>query len=118
MARVKRGKIKLKKRKRLLKLAKGYKWHRSKKKKSAREAILHAGVHSFRGRKEKKRNFRRLWQVHINNFVRNYNLTYGKFIHLLKKNNIHLNRKMLSELARNYPQTFEKIIEEVTLKQI
>jgi large subunit ribosomal protein L20 len=116
MARSKRGKIKLKKRKRLLKLAKGYKWHRSKKKKSAREAILHAGVHSFRGRKEKKRNFRRLWQIHINNFVRNYGLNYSQFIHLLRENNINLNRKVLSELARKYPQTLEKIIEEVKVK--
>ena len=116
MARVKRGKIKTKKRKKLLKLAKGYKWQRKSKKKFAKEAILHAGVKSYRGRKEKKRNFRRLWQVQINAFLRNRNLKYSQFIHQLKENNINLDRKILAELAINYPHILDNIIEELNLK--
>lgn len=113
MARVKRGKIKIKKRKRLLKLAKGYKWGRKSKKKLAREAILHAYKHAYEGRKERKRRFRKLWNVRINALVRNYGLSYGQFIHLLKEKNIKLNRKVISEIGNQFPQVFEKLVNEV-----
>jgi large subunit ribosomal protein L20 len=116
MARVKRGKIKTKKRKKILKLAKGYKWQRKSKEKFAKEAILHAGVHSYRGRKEKKRNFRRLWQVQLNAFLRQHDLKYSQFIHQLKENQIELNRKVLSELANNYPQVLTNLIETINKK--
>ncbi|GIW65693.1 MAG: 50S ribosomal protein L20 [Candidatus Parcubacteria bacterium] len=116
MVRVKRGKIKTKKRKKILKLAKGYKWSRKSKEKFAKEAILHAGVKAYRGRKEKKRNFRKLWQVQLNAFLRSRGLKYSTFIHQLKENNIILNRKILAELANNYPQILDNIIEELNLK--
>lgn len=113
MARVKRGVIKNKKRKKILKLAKGFRAPYSTKKKFAKEALLHAFKYAYIGRKQKKRNFRRLWQVRINAGVRPYGLNYSKFIHLLKQKNINLNRKVLSEIAQNYPQIWEKIIEYV-----
>jgi len=113
MARVKRGVIKNKKRKKILKLAKGFRAPYSTKKKFAKEALLHAFKYAYIGRKQKKRNFRRLWQVRINAGVRPYGLNYSKFIHLLKQKNVNLNRKVLSEIAQNYPQIWEKIIEYV-----
>ncbi|GIW66844.1 MAG: 50S ribosomal protein L20 [Candidatus Parcubacteria bacterium] len=116
MVRIKRGKIKTKKRKKILKLAKGYKWGRKSKEKFAKEAILHAGVKSYRGRKEKKRNFRRLWQVQINAFLRSRGLKYSTFINQLKENNIELDRKILADLANNYPRVLDNIIEELNLK--
>lgn len=111
MARVKRGKIKTKKRKKILKLAKGYKWGRKSKKKAAKEAILHAFKHSYEGRKKKKRDFRRLWNVRLNAALRKREIKYSKFIHKLKENNISLNRKVLSELAVSYPEIFDKFLE-------
>ncbi len=113
MARVKRGKIKLKKRKKILKLAKGFRAPYGTKKKFAKEALLHAFKYAYIGRKQKKRNFRRLWQVRINAGVRKYGLNYSKFIYLLKQKNLNLNRKVLSELAINYPNIFEKLVEYV-----
>jgi large subunit ribosomal protein L20 len=113
MARVKRGKIKIKKRRKILKLVKGFRRPYSTKKKFAKEAILHAYKYAYIGRKQKKRNFRRLWQVRINSALREKGLKYSKFIHLMKEKNINLNRKVLSELAQNYPVIFEKIVSEV-----
>ncbi len=113
MSRVKRGVIKLKKRKKLLKLVKGFRAPYGTKKKFAKEALLHAFKYAYIGRKQKKRNFRRLWQVRINAYLRNKGLKYSEFIHALRENNILLNRKILSELAQNYPSVFDKIIETV-----
>jgi len=113
MTRVKRGKIAHKKREKLLRYTKGFKWGRKSKERAAKEALLHAWPAAFRGRKEKKRNFRRLWQVQINAAVRPYGLTYSRFIAGLKKQNILLDRKVLADLARNEPEVFEKIIEKV-----
>jgi len=113
MTRVKRGKIAHKKREKLLRYTRGFKWGRKSKERAAKEALLHAWPAAFRGRKEKKRNFRRLWQVQINAAVRPYGLTYSRFIAGLKKQNILLDRKVLADLARNEPEVFEKIIEKV-----
>jgi large subunit ribosomal protein L20 len=113
MARVKRGKIKLKRREKILRLVKGFRKPYSTKKKFAKEAILHAYKYAYIGRKQKKRNFRRLWQVRINSVLREKGLKYSKFIHLMKEKNIDLNRKVLAELAQNYPVIFEKIVSEV-----
>lgn len=113
MPRVKRGKIAHKKREKTLKLTKGFRWGRKSKERAAKEALLHALSRSFRGRKEKKRNFRRLWAVQINAALRSKNLTYSKFIAKLKKENIKLDRKILAELAKNEPLVFEKILEKV-----
>jgi len=111
MVRVKRSKTAKKKRKKILKEAKGYKWSRKSSYKRAKEAILHAWSYQFRDRRTKKRNFRRLWQIKINAKVRDLGLTYSKFINLLQKKKIELDRKILADLAENEPETFEKIVE-------
>lgn len=110
MVRVKRGKIAHKKRERLLKEAKGFRWGRSKKYRQAKEALIHARKYAYRDRRTKKRNFRRLWQTQINAAVREQGLSYSKFIHALKEKNIELDRKILAQLAKEKPQIFEKIV--------
>jgi len=111
MTRVKRGKIKNKKRKKLLKQTKGFKWGRKSKKRQAKEALIHKLSHQFRGRKEKKRNFRRKWQTEINTKLKETGINYSQFINLLNKENIALNRKVLAELAQNHPKIFTQILE-------
>jgi len=113
MTRVKRGKIKIKRKRKILRLVKGFRRPYSTKKKFAKEAILHADKYAYIGRKQKKRNFRRLWQTRINSALKEKGLKYSHFIHLMKEKNINLNRKVLSELAQNYPVIFEKIVSEV-----
>lgn len=114
MPRVKRGTIAHKKREKLLKRAKGFRWGRKSKERAAKEALLHAESRSFRGRKEKKRNFRALWSVKINAASRTENISYSKLINALKKKNIKLDRKILADLAENHPQVFKKVIEKAT----
>lgn len=80
------------------------------------EAILHAWDDAYRGRKEKKRNFRRLWNVRINAALREKELTYSKFVNILKQKNITLDRKILSELAATQPEIFSQIVETATAK--
>jgi len=113
MTRVKRGKTSNKKREKLLKYTKGFKWGRKSKERAAKEALLHAWSHAFRGRKEKKREYRALWQTQINAGARINGLNYSKLISGLKKQNIILDRKILADLAINEPKVFEKIIEKV-----
>ena len=110
MTRVKRGIISRKKRERILKYTKGYRWDRKTKERAAKEALLHAWTHAFRGRKEKKRNYRQLWQTQINAAVRQGGLTYSEFIAQLKQKNIKLNRKVLADLAKNQPTIFERLL--------
>jgi large subunit ribosomal protein L20 len=111
MVRVKRGVTAHRKRKRLLKLVKGYKWKRKSKYRLAKDALTHALCHAYRHRREKKRNFRRLWQIKISSAVKNFGLNYSKFIHLLKQKKIELDRKILATLVEKEPQIFEKIVE-------
>ena len=111
MTRVKRGKIAAKKREKLLRYVKGFRWGRKSKERAAKEALLHAWSHAFRGRKEKKRDFRRLWQVKFGAGARAEGLSYNKLIAGLKAKNIQLNRKILAELAQNEPQAFKKIVQ-------
>ena len=113
MTRVKRGKIATKKRREILKHTKGFRWGRKSKERAAKEALLHAWSHAFRGRKEKKRDYRALWQVQINAGARLAGLTYSKLISGLKKQNIIIDRKILADLAKNEPKVFEKIVEKV-----
>ena len=110
MTRVKRGTIANKKRAKILKYTKGFRWSRKSKERAAKEALLHAWTHAYHGRKEKKRNFRSLWQTQINAAVRQRGLSYSKFIDMLKKANIKLDRKVLSELAKTEPAIFDKIV--------
>ncbi len=111
MSRVKRGVIAHKRREKILKYTKGFRWGRKSKERAAKEALLHAWTHAFRGRKEKKRNFRALWQVKINAGARGSGLSYSKFMAALKRKNIALDRKMLADLAENHPAVFQKIVE-------
>lgn len=111
MTRIKRGKSKLKKRKKLLKQTKGFKWDRKSKARAAKDALRHALTYQYRDRRRKKRDFRRLWQIKINAAVREEGLSYSKFIHLLKENKIELDRKILADLAEHEPGVFKKIVE-------
>jgi len=113
MTRVKRGVVSRRKRSRILKYTKGYRWDRKTKERAAKEAILHAWTHAFRGRKEKKRKFRQLWEVQINAACRQKGTKYSNFIAGLKKNNIKLNRKILAELARTQPIIFERLVKKI-----
>ena len=111
MARVKS--LAIKKHRKVLKAAKGFKNARSRRLRVAKEAVMHAGRHAYIGRKLKKRDLRSLWIVRINAALREHDLSYSKFINLLKKANIELDRKILSELAVKDPSTFSKIVDEV-----
>lgn len=111
MSRVKRGTIAHKKREKLLKLTKGFRWGRKSKERAAKEALLHAFSRKFRGRKEKKRNFRALWNVRINAASREAGTKYSSLISALKKKKIGLDRKILADLAKNEPAVFKKVIE-------
>ena len=111
MTRVKRGTIAHKKRERLLRATKGFRWGRKSKERAAKEALLHAWSRAFKGRKEKKRVYRTLWNVQINAALRENGTKYSAFINALKKKNIRLDRKILADLAKNEPAVFKKIVE-------
>lgn len=113
MVRVKRGKAAHRRKKNILKQAKGFRWGRKSKYKAAKEALMHAWSYAYRDRKVKKRNFRRLWQTQISAACKENDTSYSKFIGGLKKNEIEINRKMLSELAKNNPDIFKAITEKV-----
>lgn len=113
MTRVKGGKMHSKRRRNILKLTKGYKWGRKNKIKLAKIAAKKAGQYAYKDRKVKKRTNRGLWLIRINAAVREYGLSYSKFMDKLKKNKIDLNRKVLSEIAHKYPQIFKKIVKNV-----
>lgn len=87
-------------------------WGRKSKERAAKEALLHAWTNMFRGRKEKKRNFRTLWQTKINAGAHANGMNYNTLIANLKKQNIGLNRKMLAEIAEHEPEVFTKITAE------
>ena len=110
MPRVKRGAQANRRRKRLLKHTKGFMWTRKSKYRQAKEALLHAWSFQFADRKKKKRDFRRLWQIKINAAARENGLSYSKFINQLKKANIELDRKILSDLAENHPEVFKQLL--------
>ncbi len=110
MTRVKRGVIKNKRRKNILSQTKGYRFGRSTKEAAAKEAIMHAGTYSFAHRKDKKADARSLWTTRINAAIRPFELSYSKFIDKLKKKNIEVDRKILSDIAQNNPETFARIV--------
>ena len=114
MARVKRGVTTHAKHKKLLKLTKGYRGGRSKLVKQAKEASLHAGEYAFAGRKQKRRDMRKLWITQMGIALKNEGLSYSKFIAVLKAKNILLNRKMLAELAAHDLEAFKRIIAKAT----
>ena len=95
-------------------MTKGFKWGRSKKERLAREALMHAGEYAFDHRKDKKGDFRRIWQVRINAAVRPHGYSYSKFIKALKDQGIGLNRKMLSTIASKKPETFDRMVKKIS----
>lgn len=111
--RVKRGTIKRRKHKKILKAAKGYRLSYSKLYRRAKEALLHAGQYSYAHRKKRQNEFRKLWIQRINGALSQFDLKYSRFIKLLKDSKIDLNRKMLADLAVNDPQAFENVVEKV-----
>jgi large subunit ribosomal protein L20 len=117
MARVKGAKISNKRRKNVLKQVKGYRFARSKKERAAKEAIFHAGKYAFAHRRDKKNDFRKLWNVRINAGLDGINggtLSYSKFIGALNKKKILINRKMLATLAEKSPETFARVAKKVS----
>lgn len=111
MARVKRGATASKKHKKILKQAKGYYGSKSTLFKTAKQAVMKSLTYSYIGRKRRKRDFRRLWITRINAAARQNGISYSKFMAGLKKANIELNRKMLSEMAISNPFAFAKLVE-------
>ena len=99
MPRVKRGVNAIKKRRTVMKMAKGFRGARHKKIKSAREAVIHALVYSYRDRRVRKREFRQLWIARINAAVRPHELSYSRFIAGLTRAGVEVNRKVLADLA-------------------
>lgn len=113
MTRVKRGVMANKRRKKIIKLAKGFKWGRKSKYKLAKDALKHAWTHAYKDRKRKKRDFRRLWNIKINAATREKEITYSQFINKLKKAKIEIDRKILAKLIEEKPEVFDKIIETI-----
>lgn len=113
MPRVKRGKVRTKKRKKVLKDTKGFKWRRKNVYKLAKDAKRHSMKNAYIGRKQKKRTARQLWNIKINAAARENGLPYNKLIHGLRQNKVELDRKILAELAENEPKTFKKIVEAI-----
>lgn len=109
MTRVKRGTTSNARRKRLLKHAKGFKWGRKTKYRAAKEALLHAWSFQFADRKKKKRTMRRLWTVRVGAAAKETGISYSKLIAQLKKANIELDRKVLSQIAMAHPDIFKQI---------
>ena len=112
MARVKRAMMTRKRRKKVLKLAKGYFGAKSTHFKMAKQAVMKSGNYAYIGRKQKKRDFRKLWITRISAACRTYGMNYSQFMNGLKKAGINLNRKMLSELAINDAAAFTALVEQ------
>jgi len=112
MPRVKRGTMTHKRHKKVLDRAKGYWGGRSRLFKTAKEAVMHSMQYAYRDRRNKKREFRRLWIARINAGCREQGMTYGRFIEGLSKAGVQLDRKMLSEMAIHDAQGFAKLVEQ------
>jgi len=110
MPRVKRAVGAKKKRRKILKMAKGYMWGRKNRYRQAKDAVKHALVHAYVDRRKKKRNARRLWSIKINSATRAQGLTYSRFIAGLKKAHVELDRKVLADLAQHNPKIFAEIV--------
>lgn len=113
MARIKGGMHSRAKHNRVLKMAKGYRGARSKQYRIAKQSVMRALTSAYRGRKERKRQFRQLWIARINAACRMNGLSYSKFMFGLKQNNIDINRKMLADLAINDAEGFKALCDKV-----
>ncbi len=114
MTRVKKGVNALKTRRNILRQAKGYRFRRGSNEIAAYEALAHAGKYAFAHRKDKKNDFRALWQIKIGAFMKANGTSYSKFIGALKKKGIALDRKILAILVEHNPETLKKILSEVS----
>lgn len=113
MPRVKRGFKRRRRHKKLMKLAEGYYGGRHRLYKTAREAVDRALDYAYQHRKDKKGDFRRLWQTRISAALKEKGFSYSRFIHQLKMKNVGLNRKMLSEIALTQPEDFARLVEQM-----
>ena len=113
MARVKRGVTSRAKHKKVLKAVKGQWGRRKNTIRVARQAMEKAMQYAYRDRRNKKRDFRKLWILRINASCRNHNIKYSEFMHLLQKNNIEMDRKLLAHIAFHEPTTFKSIVDQV-----
>ena len=110
MARVKNGAVTKARHKKVLKEAKGYFGSKHRLYKTAKEQLMHSGQYAFRDRKQKKRDFRKLWITRINAACRQNDISYSRFIEGLTKAGVEINRKMLSEIAINDPKAFTELV--------
>src|SRR5579864_9690198 len=110
MARVKRGMMSLKKRRKVLKAVKGFRGARGRNYKAANEALLHSLIYAFRDRRVRKRDFRSLWITRINAAARQEGLTYSRLVSGLKKEGVNINRKVLADLAINDQAAFSQLL--------
>ncbi len=113
MPRVTRGNKKLLRRKKILAMAKGFWGGKRKNYRSAKESVERAMTYAYRDRRNRKRDFRTLWNVRINAAIREFDMSYSVFINNLKKADIRINRKMLANLAATEPEAFKTIVEKV-----
>lgn len=103
----------MKRRRNVLAQVKGFRFGRSTKERQATEALLHAGTYAFAHRKDKKSDRRKLWTVRINAALRELGLTYSKFIAMLKKKEVMIDRKILAHLAETNPESFKRVVAKV-----
>ena len=113
MSRVKRGNIARKRRNKILNLAKGFRGGNKNLFRTANQRVMKALCNAYRDRRRRKRDFRRLWIARINAAARINGMSYSKFIGILKKEDIRINRKMLAQLAVADPSSFQKVVTEV-----
>lgn len=113
MTRVKRGVAASKRRKNVIKDAKGFRWRRKSTFRAAKEALIKAGKYAYRDRRNKKRTFRALHIIRLNNALREHGFKYSAFIKLMADKKITLDRKVLSELAIENPKVFVKLLEAI-----
>jgi large subunit ribosomal protein L20 len=113
MTRIKRGVAKRARRKKIIQRAKGFRSHRKTNYRAALEGLMHAGMHAISGRKDRKNDFRRLWNVRISAAAQELGTSYSQLMGKLAKSKVGLNRKMLSELALTKPEVFKKIVDSV-----
>ncbi|GIW68850.1 MAG: 50S ribosomal protein L20 [Candidatus Parcubacteria bacterium] len=114
MTRVKRGVVKMKRRRNLLRKMKGGRFAIGSKERATRQALLAAARHSFQHRKKKKGDFRRLWNIQIGAAVRPLGLSYSRFVHALAEHGVALNRKVLAQMAQDNPERFAQLVKTIT----
>lgn len=111
--RVKRGVTSHRRHKALLSRAQGFRGGRKNLIRQAKQAVIHAGVDAYRGRKEKKQQMRALWIIRLSAALKPYGISYSKFIGILKAKKIELDRKILSQIAIENPETFEQLVKKI-----